>query len=58
MSDDMFKKLAQAVIDGEEEDAVNLAKQALEQNLDPLACITNGLTKGIQRVGELFGSGE
>ena len=58
MSDDMYKKLAQAVIDGEEEDAINLAKQALDQNLDPLACITNGLTKGIQEVGELFGSGE
>jgi len=58
MSDDLIKKLAQAVIDGEEEDAVNLAKQALDQNLDPLACITNGLTKGISRVGELFGSGE
>jgi corrinoid protein of di/trimethylamine methyltransferase len=54
----MYKKLAQAVIDGEEEDAVNLAKQALDQNLDPLACITDGLTKGIQRVGELFASGE
>ncbi|MEE8356170.1 MAG: corrinoid protein [Anaerolineales bacterium] len=58
MPDDFYKKLAQAVIDGEEEDAVNLAKQALDQNLDPLACITNGLTKGIQQVGELFGSGE
>jgi len=58
MSDDLIKKLAQAVIDGEEEDAVNLAKQALDQNLDPLACITDGLTKGIQRVGELFASGE
>lgn len=58
MSDDLYKKLAQAVIDGEEEDAVNLAKQALDQKLDPLACITNGLTKGISRVGELFGSGE
>jgi len=58
MSDDLYKKLAQAVIDGEEEDAVNLAKQALDQNLDPLACITNGLTKGIQEVGELFASGE
>lgn len=58
MSDDMYKKLAQAVIEGEEEDAVDLAKQALDQELDPLACITNGLTKGIQQVGELFASGE
>ena len=58
MSDDVIKKLAQAVIDGEEEDAVNLAKQALDQGIDPLSCITNGLTKGIQQVGELFANGE
>jgi len=58
MSEEMFTKLAQAVIDGESEDAEALAQQALEQGLDPLACITNGLTKGIQEVGELFASGE
>lgn len=58
MSEEMFTKLAQAVIDGEAEDAEALAKQALEQRLDPLACISNGLTKGIQEVGELFASGE
>jgi len=58
MSEEIFTKLAQAVIDGESEDAEALAQQALEQGLDPLACITNGLTKGIQEVGELFASGE
>ncbi|MCP4200066.1 MAG: cobalamin-binding protein [Proteobacteria bacterium] len=54
---EMFAKLAQAVIDGEPEDAVALAKDALDQGLDPLECITNGLTKGIQEVGRLFSSG-
>ncbi|MBC8335694.1 MAG: corrinoid protein [Anaerolineales bacterium] len=58
MSEEMYKKLAQAVIDGEADDAEALARQALDQGLDPLACITNGLTKGIQQVGELFASGE
>lgn len=58
MAEEMYEKMAQAVIDGESEDAEELAKQALEQGLDPLACIENGLTKGIQRVGELFSSGE
>jgi len=58
MSEEMYKKLAQSVIDGESEDAVELAKQALEQGLDPLACISKGLTKGIQDVGELFAKGE
>jgi corrinoid protein of di/trimethylamine methyltransferase len=58
MSEEMHQKLAQAVIDGEPEDAEALAKEALEQGLDPLACITNGLTQGIQEVGKLFASGE
>jgi len=58
MSEEMFKKIAQAVIEGEPEEAVLLAKQALDEGIDPLACITEGLTKGIQKVGELFGSGE
>jgi corrinoid protein of di/trimethylamine methyltransferase len=58
MSEEIFNKLAQAVIDGEPEDAAMLARQALDEGVDPLACITNGLTKGIQLVGELFASGE
>jgi corrinoid protein of di/trimethylamine methyltransferase len=58
MADEMYQKLAQAVIDGEPEDAEELAKQALDQGLDPLTCINEGLTKGIQKVGELFASGE
>jgi corrinoid protein of di/trimethylamine methyltransferase len=58
MKEEMYARLSQAVIDGEPEDAVALAKEALEQGLDPLECITNGLTKGIQKVGELFATGE
>ena len=58
MAEEMHQKLAQAVIEGEPEDAEALAKEALEQGLDPLACITNGLTRGIQEVGKLFASGE
>lgn len=58
MSTEYYEKLAQSVIDGEPEDAEQLAKQALEEGLDPLTCINEGLTKGIQRVGELFANGE
>jgi len=58
MKEEIFEKLAQAIVDGEQEDAVTLAKEALDQGLDPLECITNGLTKGIQKVGELFSEGE
>ncbi len=58
MSHDMFDKLAEAVIEGEPDDAEALAKEALDKGLDPLQCITEGLTRGIQKVGELFASGE
>jgi 5-methyltetrahydrofolate--homocysteine methyltransferase len=58
MTHEIFEKLTQAVVDGEPEDAEALAAQALEMGLDPLACINEGLTPGIDRVGELFASGE
>jgi len=58
MSQEMLDKLAEAVIKGNKDDAEVLAMEALDKGLDPLQCITEGLTKGIQKVGELFGSGE
>jgi corrinoid protein of di/trimethylamine methyltransferase len=58
MSEEMYNELAQTVVTGEPEEAERVAKECLEQGLDPLDCINNGLTKGIRRVGELFASGE
>ena len=58
MSQELLDRLTQAVVDGEPEDAEELAKQALKQRLDPMACINEGLTPGMDRVGELFASGE
>jgi corrinoid protein of di/trimethylamine methyltransferase len=58
MSQEIFDRLAQAVIEGEPEDAEEVAQQALAQGLDPLECINQGLSPGIDRVGELFATGE
>ena len=58
MSQEIFDRLAQAVVDGEPEDAEAAAREALEAGLDPLDCINEGLTKGIRRVGEQFACGE
>lgn len=55
---EFYNKLAQAVVDGEDEIALETAKAALEAGLDPLECINNGLTEGMNRVGELFANGE
>ena len=58
MSEEIYAKLAQAVADGEPEDAEELARQALDLGLDPLECINKGLSPGIDRVGEMFARGE
>jgi len=57
MGQEMFRKLAEAVVEGKIDEADTLAKEALEKGLDPLQCITEGLTKGIRKVGDLFASG-
>jgi corrinoid protein of di/trimethylamine methyltransferase len=58
MSEEIYVKLTQAVVAGEPEEAEQLAKQALAQGLDALTCINEGLTPGINRVGELFATGD
>jgi corrinoid protein of di/trimethylamine methyltransferase len=58
MSEETLSMLAQTVIDGEAEDAEEWARKALDQGLDPLTCINDGLSPGIDRVGELFATGE
>jgi corrinoid protein of di/trimethylamine methyltransferase len=58
MSEGLFKVMAQAVIDGDDEEATALAKSALEQGIDPLEAINKGYTAGMDVVGELYASGE
>jgi corrinoid protein of di/trimethylamine methyltransferase len=58
MSQELYTQLGIAVIEGEAELAVSLTKQALEQGLNPLEVIQEGLTPGINVVGEKFSCGE
>jgi corrinoid protein of di/trimethylamine methyltransferase len=55
---EILSKLAKSVEDGEPEDAAALAQQALDEGLDPLTCINEGLTPGINRVGDAFSCGD
>jgi corrinoid protein of di/trimethylamine methyltransferase len=58
MSQDLYTQLSLAVIEGEEDLALSLIKQGLEQSLDPLEIIKEGLTPGMDVVGEKFSCGE
>ena len=58
MSEDLYKQMAQAVIDGDDDEATALAQQALEQGVDPLEAINKGYTAGMDVVGELYSTGD
>jgi len=55
---DILKQMAEAVIAGDAEHCVSLAKQAMENNLDPVEVIQQGFSKGMDTVGGKFESGE
>lgn len=58
MTEELFKKMAQSVLDGDSDVAMALAKQAVESNIDPLDAITKGYVVGVNQVGESFANGD
>jgi corrinoid protein of di/trimethylamine methyltransferase len=58
MSQELYTQLTQAVIEGDQELTVSLTRQALAQGVNPLEIIKQGLTPGIDVVGEKFSCGE
>lgn len=58
MANELFQKMAQSIIDGDSDVAVELAMQAIAQGTDPLEAISNGFVVGVNKVGEAFSIGE
>lgn len=58
MEADLFRQMAQAVIDGDDDEAAALAEQVVAQGMDPLEAINKGFTAGMDVVGELYSTGE
>jgi corrinoid protein of di/trimethylamine methyltransferase len=57
MSTELFKAMAQSIIDGESEIAEQLARQAIEAGIDPLDAINQGFVVGVNYVGNEFSCG-
>ena len=51
---DLFKEMAKAVIEGDDERAVSLAKEALAKGVDPTEAIEKGFAEGMKEVGRRF----
>ena len=58
MSEELFKQMAQSIIDGEEDISAELAQKALDQGIDPLVAITEGYMPGVNEVGDSFACGQ
>jgi 5-methyltetrahydrofolate--homocysteine methyltransferase len=54
----LVSAIADAVVDLEPQRAEDLIRQALDQGVDPLEIINDGIARGLQRVGEKFEQGE
>lgn len=51
---DIYELMKEAVLDGDEEEAVRLAEQALEEGLDLQKVMDDGFLAGIQEAGQLY----
>ena len=58
MTEELFQKMAQSILDGDSDVATALAKQAIQTGIDPLEAISKGFVAGVNQVGENFASGQ
>ena len=54
----LFEEMKNSVLEGEEEEAAELAQKALDSGMDPVAVMDNGFLKGINEAGKLYEEGE
>ncbi len=58
MSEELFQKMAQSIVDGDADVATELAKESILAGIPPLDAITKGFVLGVNIVGDAFGRGE
>ena len=56
--EELYKEMAQSIIDGEAEQAVTLAQKSIDLQMHPLETITKGFVVGVNYIGDQFGKGE
>ena len=58
MSDELFAKLTNSLVDGDPDAAASLTREGLVAGLEPMAIIRQGLMPGMDIVGQKFSDGE
>ena len=54
----LLTAITASIVEGEPDGTVDLTRQALEANIEPLTIINQGLVPGMNVVGDRFQSGE
>lgn len=54
LKEELFKELSDAVVQMDEEQAVAVAKEVVEENYDAYEAIDKGLSAGMEKAGKLF----
>ncbi len=57
MTEKIFEDALEAILKGDAEKATQVAKQGIDEGLDPLELMDKGFVPGINKVGDLFESG-
>ncbi len=57
MTEQLFSQMTQSIIDGDSDLSAQLARQALNEGVDPLEAITQGYVPGINHIGREFADG-
>lgn len=55
---EIYERLKQSVIGMDADAAIEAANTAIEQNMDPIACIEKGLSEGMMVISEMFDNAE
>jgi len=58
MSNELMKKITASLVEGKPDETTDLTQQALKAGIEPLIIINEGLTAGMDIVGEKFQTGE
>ncbi len=57
MSAGIYESAIEVIVKGDAQEAIEVAKKGLGEGVDPVELMNNGFIPGINKVGELFGSG-
>ena len=58
MTQKIFEEAIEAIVNGDVDEATEIAKRGLKEGIAPLDLMNQGFIPGINQVGELFGSGK